>query len=71
MAPICEEAEEATAKPGRAGCAGLRTVKKLANGTRASFTYDAANNLTVLANLKSDGTAISSDVGQAVPDKTW
>ena len=39
---------------------GRRTVKKLANGTRASFTYDAANRLTKLANLKSDGTTISS-----------
>ncbi|MFN6106817.1 MAG: hypothetical protein ACK5TO_13990, partial [Planctomycetaceae bacterium] len=35
------------------------TVKKLANGTRASFTYDAASNLTTLANLFPDGTYIS------------
>ncbi len=40
--------------------AGRRTVKKLSNGTRASFTYDGANRLTRLANLKSDGTTISS-----------
>ncbi len=40
--------------------AGRRTVKKLANGTRASFSYDSASNLTRLANLKSDGTTISS-----------
>ena len=39
---------------------GRRTLKKLANGTRASFSYDDASNLTRLANLKSNGATISS-----------
>ena len=34
--------------------------KKLANGTRASFTYDAGNQLTKLYNLKSGASVISS-----------
>jgi len=36
------------------------TAIRLANGSRASYTYDAADQLTLLANLKSDGTTISS-----------
>ena len=39
--------------------AGRRTVKKLANGTRASMTYDDANELTVLTNMDSTGSYIS------------
>jgi YD repeat-containing protein len=39
---------------------GRRTLKLLANGTRASHTYDAADQLAQLANLKSDGSVISS-----------
>jgi len=38
---------------------GRQTLKQLANGTRASFTYDDASQLTVLGNLKSDGSVIS------------
>lgn len=38
---------------------GRRTLKLLANGTRASFIYDDADNLITLGNLKSDGSIIS------------
>jgi YD repeat-containing protein len=39
---------------------GRRTLKELANGTRASMTYDAASQVTQLYNLKSDDSVISS-----------
>jgi RHS repeat-associated protein len=40
--------------------ASRRTVQYLANGIRASYSYDAADRLKRLANIKSDGTTISS-----------
>ena len=40
--------------------AGRRTAKRLANGTRESLTYDVANQVTLLSNLKSDGSIICS-----------
>jgi RHS repeat-associated protein len=40
--------------------ASRRTVQLLANGTRASYLYDNADQLKRLANIKSDGTTISS-----------
>lgn len=40
--------------------AGRRTVKRSANGTRASFTYNNAGQVTLLSNLKSDQSVISS-----------
>src|SRR5206468_2479193 len=36
------------------------TVQRLANGTRASYSYDDANQILRLANVKSDSTTISS-----------
>jgi RHS repeat-associated protein len=36
------------------------TVNRLANGVRASFSYDDANQVLRLANVKSDGTTLSS-----------
>jgi len=40
--------------------AGRRTVNRLANGSRASFTYDNVDQITLLSNLKSDQSVISS-----------
>src|SRR5262249_13324039 len=37
-----------------------RTVQLQANSTRASYSHDAADRLTRLANIKSDGTTLSS-----------
>jgi YD repeat-containing protein len=39
--------------------ADRRTVERLANGTRASFTYDAADRLTRLSNYKTGSTLLS------------
>ena len=40
--------------------AGRRTLKKLHWGQRTSFSYDDANNLTRVADVKSDSTTICS-----------
>lgn len=40
--------------------AGQRTVQKLANSTRASYSYDAANQLLKVANIRSDASTISA-----------
>lgn len=37
-----------------------RTLLQMANGTRTSYTYDTADHLTELANLKSGGQVIST-----------
>jgi YD repeat-containing protein len=38
--------------------AGRRTLTELTNGTRASYTYDAASRVQQLYNLKADGSVI-------------
>ncbi|MEX0713918.1 MAG: RHS repeat-associated core domain-containing protein [Pirellulales bacterium] len=40
--------------------AGQTLLQRLANGARASYAYDEASRLLRLANLKSDGTTLSS-----------
>ena len=39
---------------------GRTTERQLANGSKATYTYDAARRLTRLANVKSDDSVISS-----------
>jgi RHS repeat-associated protein len=52
--------------------AGREIKKELGNGTLASTVYDAAGNVTMLANKKSDGTIITSHAYQydAVGNRT-
>jgi RHS repeat-associated protein len=52
--------------------AGRAIKKELGNGTLASTVYDAAGNVTMLANKKSDGTIITSHAYQydAVGNRT-
>ncbi|WP_339911609.1 hypothetical protein [Symmachiella dynata] len=45
---------------------GQRTLKQLANGTRASLSYDDAGQTTALYNLKSGGAVVSSFDDDAV-----